>query len=157
MKDLTQDTSQLLFRNSFRPHKQLSEAHSASMHNVSRRIEHTGGCSTRYLVPRCRPAFERLCASTRFSPRKVGSKNTTMKTRIGQDLSTKPDARSQSDSSLSPQGRRIRCCLGMLGVALLVMLVNGCASVATSVASDPWQYNPNTGYPAVGGPTWGQI
>jgi uncharacterized protein YceK len=45
----------------------------------------------------------------------------------------------------------------MLGAALLVMLFNGCASVATSTASDPWQYNPNTGYPVVGGPFWGRL
>jgi hypothetical protein len=69
----------------------------------------------------------------------------------------KPDGRSQSDSSLATQREGARCCLGILGAVLLVMLLNGCASVAPSVASDPWQYNPNTGYPAVGGPTWGQI
>jgi len=68
----------------------------------------------------------------------------------------KPDGR-KSDSRLATQGERIPCCLGMLGAALLVTLLNGCASVGTSVASDPWQYNPNTGYPAVGGPTWGRI
>jgi hypothetical protein len=80
-----------------------------------------------------------------------------MKIRIRQDLSIKPDGRSQSDSSLATQRERIRCCLGIIGAALSLMLLNGCASVATSVTSDPWQYNPNTGYPAVGGPTWGQI
>jgi hypothetical protein len=64
---------------------------------------------------------------------------------------------SKDDSSVSTQGRPIRRFLGMLGAALLVMLLNRCASVRGSGAPDPWHYNPSTGYSAVGGPCSGRF
>jgi len=66
----------------------------------------------------------------------------------------KPDRISENDSNLSTQGRRLRRCLGMLGAVFLVILLNGCASMATSENADSSQYNPNTGYPAVGSRPW---
>jgi len=45
----------------------------------------------------------------------------------------------------------------VLGAALLVMLLNGCASVHSARDPDPCTYNPITGYPAVGGSSWGRI
>ena len=47
------------------------------------------------------------------------------------------------------------------GVILLafavIVLLGGCAAIPGPLASDPWQYNPNTGYPAVGsGMVWQQ-
>lgn len=63
---------------------------------------------------------------------------------------------SKREASLA-QGKRIRRGFGLLGAALAVMLLNGCASVGSSEASDLYQYNPNTGYPAVGGPSWGRL
>jgi len=47
----------------------------------------------------------------------------------------------------------------MFAAALLVLVLNGCASLAASRDPDPWQFNANTGYPAVGGPlpTWGRF
>jgi len=68
----------------------------------------------------------------------------------------KPHGKLDGDLNL---GNRIRHCLGTLGAVLLAILLNGCASVGGAVDPDalnasPWQYNPNTGYPAVGGPGW---
>jgi len=59
--------------------------------------------------------------------------------------------------TVTTQGGRIWSCLGIVGAALLVMLFNGCASVATSAASDPSQYNSDTGHPAVEAPHWGWL
>ena len=50
----------------------------------------------------------------------------------------------------------IRAGIVALGAAMALVLLNGCASVPVQADSDPWQYNPNTGYPAVGAgfPWW---
>jgi len=90
--------------------------------------------------------------------------NDTMKTRMRQlskreiktGVEMKPHGKLDGDLNL---GNRIRHCLGTLGAVLLAILLNGCASVGGAVDPDalnasPWQYNPNTGYPAVGGPGW---
>jgi hypothetical protein len=69
----------------------------------------------------------------------------------------KLNGKSENNSSLSTQGRIIRRCLGMLGTVLLVILLNGCASIATSKDPDPYKYNPATGYPVVGGPSFGDF
>jgi len=52
--------------------------------------------------------------------------------------------------------REIRAALAALGAALALVLLSGCASVPAHGDSDPWQYNPNNGYPAVGAgsPFW---
>jgi hypothetical protein len=42
-----------------------------------------------------------------------------------------------------------------LGAVLAMILLSGCASASLQANSDPWQYNPTTGYPVVGGPRWG--
>jgi len=70
----------------------------------------------------------------------------------------KPDGRSESESKLATRRRRLRHWLGALGAVLVVILLNGCASIGAYGDAGPWQYNPNTGYPAVGGPfSWGRI
>ncbi len=40
--------------------------------------------------------------------------------------------------------------LVVIGAILALALLSGCASMSLGGASDPEQYNPNTGYPAVG-------
>jgi len=46
--------------------------------------------------------------------------------------------------------KEIRAGIVALGAAMALVLLTGCASVPVQGDSDPWQYNPNTGYPAVG-------
>ncbi len=41
-----------------------------------------------------------------------------------------------------------------LCAAMAIVLANGCASARVQEDADAWQHNPNTGYPAVGGPGW---
>lgn len=53
--------------------------------------------------------------------------------------------------------KRVRTGAVTLGVVMVLVLLNGCASVRTQDDADPWRYNPNTGYPAVGGPSWGHF
>jgi len=40
----------------------------------------------------------------------------------------------------------------LLGAVIAMVLLSGCASASGRWDSDPWTYNPGTGYPAVGGP-----
>lgn len=61
------------------------------------------------------------------------------------------------DSNRSTDQKRIRLGLGIVGVVLLVMLVNGCASISGSGEPDQNKYNHDTGYPAVGGPSFGHF
>jgi len=51
MKDLAQDTSQLLLRNSFRQNTHFLGSAQRQHTQCSRRIEYTGGSSPRHLVP----------------------------------------------------------------------------------------------------------
>ncbi len=44
----------------------------------------------------------------------------------------------------------IRAGIVALAAAMALVLLNGCTSVPVQRDSDPWRYNPNTGYPAVG-------
>ena len=44
--------------------------------------------------------------------------------------------------------------LMVLGAIMAMALLSGCASPQVQGDSDPWKYNPTTGYPAVGGPRW---
>jgi hypothetical protein len=44
--------------------------------------------------------------------------------------------------------------LMVLGAIMAMALLSGCASAHLQGDSDPWKYNPTTGYPAVGGPRW---
>ncbi len=46
--------------------------------------------------------------------------------------------------------REIRADMVALGAAMVLVVLSGCASVPVQGNSDPWQYNPNTEYPAVG-------
>ena len=69
----------------------------------------------------------------------------------------KPHGHSEDDLSLSDHKTKIQFSLAILGAALLVLVLNGCASLAASRDPDPWQYNANTGYPAVGGPNLGRF
>jgi len=75
----------------------------------------------------------------------------TMKTPIGQgDLAVE-------NIPTKHEGRtKFKATRAVLAV-LLVILLNGCASLTGSGDPDPWHYNPNTGYPAVGGPSWGRF
>jgi len=70
----------------------------------------------------------------------------------------KPHSTSGDDLSLDHKTTIPRS-LAILGAVFLVMLLNGCASLGGSGNQDPWQYNANTGYPAVGGPipSWGRF
>jgi len=47
---------------------------------------------------------------------------------------------------------RLRTRLMLLGAVIAMVLLSGCASASGRWDSDPWTYNPGTGYPAVGGP-----
>jgi hypothetical protein len=44
--------------------------------------------------------------------------------------------------------------LMLLGAIMAIILISGCASARVQGDSDPWKYNANTAYPAVGGPQW---
>jgi len=66
----------------------------------------------------------------------------------------KTHGKSDNGSGLPNHGRK-GVSFGIVGAVLLLILINGCASVSGSKDRDPWRYNYNTGYPAVGGPTWG--
>ena len=44
--------------------------------------------------------------------------------------------------------------LMVLGAILAMALLSGCASPNVQSDSGPWNYNPETGYPASGGPRW---
>ena len=37
-----------------------------------------------------------------------------------------------------------------LGALMTILLLSGCASIRDQGDADPWQYNPETGYPALG-------
>ena len=52
--------------------------------------------------------------------------------------------------------KKIRAGIVALGAAMALVLLNGCTSVPVQGNSDPWKYNANTGYPAVGAgfPWW---
>ena len=50
---------------------------------------------------------------------------------------------------------RILSAFAILGSICLILLLNGCSSLADSQGPDPTRYNAETGYPAIGGPTWG--
>src|SRR6266516_3225643 len=52
---------------------------------------------------------------------------------------------------LAVPAKGIRAGIVALGAAMALVLLNGCASVPVQADSDPWQYNPNTGSPAVEG------
>jgi hypothetical protein len=69
----------------------------------------------------------------------------------------KPHHKSMSDSNDLHHRAKIRRALGIIGVVAMTVLVSGCASIATSDKADPWQFNAQTGYPAVGGPSWGRF
>lgn len=53
-----------------------------------------------------------------------------------------------------PNAAQMQARLMLLGAAIAIILLNGCASAGVQWDSDPWKYNLNTGYPAVGGPPW---
>ena len=51
--------------------------------------------------------------------------------------------------------RTLQAGLVALLTIMALVLLSGCASVPVQGDSSPWQYNPNTGYPAVGtGQLW---
>jgi len=51
--------------------------------------------------------------------------------------------------------RTLQAGLVTLLAIMALVLLSGCASVPVQEDSDAWQYNPNTGYPAVGtGQLW---
>ena len=47
--------------------------------------------------------------------------------------------------------RKIQAALMAFLTVMTLVLLSGCASVPAQGNSDPLQYNPETGYPAVGG------
>ena len=60
----------------------------------------------------------------------------------------KPNSLSKKNSNLS----KFQRAFVMLGVACVIVLLNGCAAVTSSEEPEPFSYNPHTGYPMVGGP-----
>lgn len=44
--------------------------------------------------------------------------------------------------------------LVVIGALLTLVLLSGCSSTPVGGASDAFEYNPNTGYPAVGSLPW---
>ena len=57
----------------------------------------------------------------------------------------------------SHASKEIRSGLLALGIAIALLLLNGCASALVHSDTQPWQYNQNSGYPATGGPSWGRF
>ncbi len=53
--------------------------------------------------------------------------------------------------------RGIRVGVAILVAVIALVMVNGCASVPAQANADTWQYNPNTGYPAVGARPWDNL
>lgn len=41
-----------------------------------------------------------------------------------------------------------------IGAVLALAILSGCATSSVGGSADPYQYNTETGYPAVGGPLW---
>src|SRR3974390_595078 len=103
-----------------------------------------------------------LCASLQFTPREKRSFefNDTMKTQI---FGTAPQTIRQSPNETltmqhrRPFGGKTSTWIAILGAAALIALLTGCASTGSSGDANCWQYNPTTGYPAVGGPPWRSI
>jgi len=61
---------------------------------------------------------------------------------------------SKRNPGLSTKRRTIQHGLGILAAMGLLVLESGCASTPIGGASatcDRWEYNPRTGYPAIGG------
>ncbi len=71
MKSLARNTSQILICNRLRQNEHFSGSAQRQRAQCSRPIEHTGGWSPLHLVPRCRPAVARLCASHPIRPTKI--------------------------------------------------------------------------------------
>jgi hypothetical protein len=69
----------------------------------------------------------------------------------------KPIGVKNRESSLPPRTNAIRRALGIVGIAALLILINGCACLAPSREAERWQYNPTTGYPAVGSQSFGKF
>ncbi len=71
---------------------------------------------------------------------------------MNDDFSSKESVQNDEKVKLpSPNAsREIRAGIVALGAALALVLLNGCASAPVQRDSDSWQYNLNTGYPAVG-------
>jgi len=67
-----------------------------------------------------------------------------------------PDS-AEGNSLKSNASTVMRVSLLVLCAAGALALLTGCASARVQEDADPWQYNPNTGYPAVGGPSWGHF
>ena len=58
----------------------------------------------------------------------------------------------KSKTQIRPKGpRKIQAALVALFAVMALVLLSGCASVPAQRNSEVLQYNPNTGYPAVGG------
>ena len=53
-----------------------------------------------------------------------------------------------------PHEKRLQTRLMHLGAVMAMILLSGCASTSLHGDSDPWKYNPDSGYPGVGGPRW---
>jgi hypothetical protein len=69
---------------------------------------------------------------------------------VKKGTSMKPIGVTNREFSLPPSTKRIRRALGIVGIAALLILINGCAGLAPSREAEQSQYNPTTGYPAVG-------
>ena len=74
-----------------------------------------------------------------------------MKENNMKDGSRGPVLKAAPEKLLRENGSRRIQAAGMALLALMALvLLGGCAAIPESRALDPSQYNPNTGYPAVG-------
>jgi hypothetical protein len=66
--------------------------------------------------------------------------------------SSKPSSREQKGASSSRPDWRTACLI--LGAIMMIVLLNGCATCGAHPEYGPYDYNPITGYPAIGGYRW---
>ena len=53
-----------------------------------------------------------------------------------------------------PTAKSLQTRLMHLGAVMAMILLSGCASTSLHGDTDPWKYNPDSGYPGAGGPRW---
>jgi hypothetical protein len=69
--------------------------------------------------------------------------------------SRKSSLKCRTTPPAGPNANRLQTRLMLLCAVMAMILLGGCASTSVQGDSDPWKYNPDTGFPAVGGPSWG--
>jgi hypothetical protein len=72
--------------------------------------------------------------------------------RYNHTTNTKPPVNCRTTRPAEPYPPRGRAGLALLSAVMAMILLSGCVSASVRGDSDPWRYNPNTGYPLIGGP-----